>query len=97
MGPGILFSAICEVRGGLIFQKACFLEIKEYALNTSLNKQVFSTEIVKIDLGMIFSYVFNYCCHISFPFYLIYMNYMLFYILYVFFYYLFNRPYPNIF
>ena len=54
MGPNILFSAICEVRGGSIFQKACFLEIKEYALNTSLKKRVFPIEIVKIDLGMFF-------------------------------------------
>ena len=56
MGPNILFSAICEVRGGSIFQKACFLEIKEYALNTSLKKRRFPIEIDKIDLGMFFSY-----------------------------------------
>ena len=68
MGPNILFSAICEVRGGSIFQKACFLEIKEYALNTSLKKRVFPIEIVKIDLGMFFSYLFNYCCHIIYLF-----------------------------
>ena len=68
MGPNILFSAICEVRGGSIFQKACFLEIKEYALNTSLKKRVFPIEIVKIDLGMIISYFFNYCCHIVYSF-----------------------------
>ena len=59
MGPNILFSAICEVRGGgSIFQKACFLEIKEYALNTSLKKRVFPIEIVKIDIWMIISYLF---------------------------------------
>ena len=57
-----------------IFQKACFLEIKEYALNTSLKKRVFSIEIVKIDLGMFFAYVFDHCCHISSLFYMIYKN-----------------------
>ena len=95
MGPNILFSAICEVRGGSIFQKACFLEIKEYALNTSLKKRIFPIEIVKIDIWMIISYFFNYCCHIIYSVHLIYMNYF-FDILYGF-YYLFNRPYPNIF
>ena len=84
MGPDILFSAICKARGGSIFQKACFLEIKEHALNTSLKKRVFPIEIVKIDLGMIFSYVLNYCCHIIYSVYLIYMNFILFNILYVF-------------
>ena len=53
MGPNILFSAICEVRGGSIFQKACFLEIKEYALNTSLKKRTIPIEIVEIDIWMI--------------------------------------------
>ena len=85
MGPNILFSAICEVRGGSIFEEVCFLEIKEYALNTSLKKRVFPIEIVKIDLGMIFSYVFNYCCHIIYSFYLIYMNYIFFFIFDMFF------------
>ena len=39
--------------GGSIFQKACFLEIKEYALNTSLKKQIFSMKIVIIYIWMI--------------------------------------------
>ena len=76
MGPNILFSAICEVRGGSIFQKACFLEIKEYALNTSLKKRIFPIEIVKIDIWMIISYFFNYCCHIIYSVYLIYMHFI---------------------
>ena len=81
MGPNILFSAICEVRGGgSIFQKACFLEIKEYALNTSLKKRVFSIEIVKIDLGMFLLYFLNYCCHIIYSF--LYDLYELYFLLF---------------
>ena len=53
-----------------IFQKACFLEIKEYALNTSLKKRIFPIEIVKIDIWMIIPYLFNYCCHIINVFYM---------------------------
>jgi len=68
----------------LIFQKACFLEIKEYALNTSLKKLLFPIEIVKIDLGMLFAYLFNYCCHIIYLFYLIYRIFNFGYILYIF-------------
>ena len=60
MDPDIYFLAICKVRGGVvsIFQKACFLEIKEYGLNTSLKKRICSIEIVKIDIGIVISYVF---------------------------------------
>ena len=43
--------------GRSIFQKACFLEITKDALNTSLEKRVCSIESVKIDLGMIYSYI----------------------------------------
>ena len=85
MGPNILFSAICEVRGGSIFQKACFLEIKEYALNTSLKKRIFPIEIVKIDMWMIIPYFFNYCCHIIYSVYLIYMNCFLYFIWFYYF------------
>ena len=70
--------------GGSVFQKACFLEVKEYALNTSLKKLIFPSEIVKIDLGMIISYFFYYCCHIISLFYLIYR------IIFLFFYFFLN-------
>ena len=73
----------------LIFPKACFLEIKEYALNTSLKQRVFSIEIVKIDLGMFLLYFLNYCCHIIYSF--VYDLYEFYFLLF------FNRPYPNLF
>ena len=38
--------------GGSIFQKACFLEIKEYVLNTSL-KQLFFQEFARNSTFMI--------------------------------------------
>ena len=50
--------------GGSIFQKTCFLEMKEYALNTSLKKRICSIEIVKIDAWIVISYCFIDCCHI---------------------------------
>ena len=62
--PIFNFRLFVKLGGGSIFQKACFLEIKEYALNTSLKKLIFYIEIIKIDLGMFLSYFLNYCWHI---------------------------------
>ena len=78
--PIFYFRLFVKLGGGSIFQKACFLEIKEYALNTSLKKRVFPIEIVKIDLGMFFSYLFDNCCHIISLFYLIYRIFNFWYI-----------------
>ena len=59
MGPNILFSAILRDRGAVSFlQKACFVEIKENSPHTSLKKLGFSNKVDKIDLGMIYSYIF---------------------------------------
>ena len=59
MGPTISRSAIWRDRGrGQIFKKPCFVEIKEYSPHTSLKKLCFPNKIYKIDLGMIYSYMF---------------------------------------
>ena len=66
--------------GGVEFAKGIFSRNKTFALNTSLKKRICPIEIVKIDIWMIVSYVFNYCCHITSLFYLIYTISMFFYI-----------------
>ena len=86
--PTCNFRLFVKLGGASIVQKACFLEIKEYALNTSLKKRIFPIEIVKIDIWMIISYFLNYCCHINYSVYLIYMNFICLNILYDFYYFL---------
>ena len=69
MGPNILFSAIWRDRGGVqIFQKACFVEIKENSPHTSLKKLSLSNKIDRTDLGMIYAYIFEYSYHIIYVF-----------------------------
>jgi hypothetical protein len=54
--PIFYFQLFVKLGGGSMFQKPCFLEIKEYALNTSLKKRICPIGIVKIDIWMIISY-----------------------------------------
>ena len=65
MGPNILFSAIWRDRGGgSNFQKGLFCRNKRKQSPRNFQKAMIFDEIDKVDLGMIYSYIFQYSYHI---------------------------------